>query len=124
MDLSIKELIPLKHSTTQGPCKKFGIHPSLIEVGKLFNGGELAFIANVGTLKSSTNIAGIKTGGYKMCPSQFSHSHASASAQTLQCQQLTSAKGIGGKIADDLETKHNYKSASFSLAGISRYSEG
>jgi uncharacterized protein (DUF1501 family) len=59
-----------------------------------------------------------------MCPSQFSHSHAQAAAQTLQCRTLTSAKGIGGKIADNLEAKHNYKSSSFSLAGINRYSEG
>lgn len=53
-DLALSQgtLLPLNGSSADG--RTFGVHPSMPEVQQLYNNGNLAFVANVGTLLEPT----------------------------------------------------------------------
>jgi len=103
--LSHKELLPIDVAPGSQPCTRFGVHPSLTTVKKLFEEGDATFIANVGNL-----IAPITKAEYdandssKIPPSLFAHNTQQRATQTLQAQN-SRAHGVLGRLGDALNAQ-------------------
>jgi len=105
-------------------CENFGLHPKLPFLAELYEKHkQAALVSNVGALVEPLTRAQLKAGA-PHCVGMFSHSDQQAAAQTLKCQTPGNApKGAGGRVADAL-TLQGYRTKSFSIAGISTWSEG
>ncbi|MBN8726264.1 MAG: DUF1501 domain-containing protein [Xanthomonadales bacterium] len=80
----------------------YGTHPALAELRDLFNGGQAAVIANVGTLHQPTTRADYQAGTVAVPPQLFSHSDQSTYWQTSRPDDAN-ANGWGGRIADRMQ---------------------
>ncbi|MCB1101695.1 MAG: DUF1501 domain-containing protein, partial [Kiritimatiellae bacterium] len=101
----------------------FGVHPQLGDVRDMFNAGELAFVANVGTLTQP----GITRSNYSTSsrpPQLFSHSDQVSQWQSSVPDRPFSS-GWGGRIADYLDPIHNTTegnaSMSISISGVNNF---
>lgn len=119
VQLTQAELLPITPANVGTP---FGLHPSLPELQKLFNGGRLALLANVGTLAQPITKADYAAG---VRPDNlYSHSD-----QQLQWQAggATGAgsTGWGGRLADLLgpATGQTFPVVT-SAAGVTLYVNG
>ena len=103
--------------------RQYGLHPNLQPLADLFNNGDLAFFANVGTLVEPipNRIAFLKE-TVKVPPELFSHVGQQLQWRgSIPDQPFTS--GWGGRTADLLHPLHNSKgnvSMSISLAGVNQ----
>ncbi len=101
----------------------FGLHPQMSAMKDMFNAGELALVANVGTLVQP----GITRSNYPTSarpPQLFSHSDQVTQWQSsVPDRPFTS--GWGGRIADYLDPLHNpgsgNASMSISIAGVNSF---
>ena len=84
----------------------FALHPSLPEVQSLFNQGNAAFLANVGTLLSPTTRAQYRANQVAQASNLFSHPDQQLEWQN-QMQSAAGASGWAGRIADKLNTQYN-----------------
>src|SRR3954470_14678434 len=92
-------LLPIQPRNVGTP---FGMHPSLTEIHPLFASGQLAFLANVGTLVQPTTIAQYKSG---VRPDQlYSHSDQQTEWQTAVARG-NSGTGWAGRIADAMASQ-------------------
>ncbi|HSJ01679.1 MAG: DUF1501 domain-containing protein [Verrucomicrobium sp.] len=108
------------------PSGDYGVHPAATGIATLFNAGELAFVANVGTLLYPTTRAQFQAGSVPLPPQLFSHSDQQVQWQSsVPDQQFTS--GWGGRVADLLAAQsyaEGQVSLSVSLAGINSLQVG
>jgi len=87
------------------PQPNFALHPSMPEIQSLFNSGNAAFLANVGTLLSPTTKAQYQANQVVQPTNLFSHPD-----QQLEWQnqiQNSEGTGWGGRIADKMTTQYN-----------------
>ncbi len=125
------ELHPLTtvpaHITAASPISNylgtFGLHPQLGGMSDMFNNGELAFVANVGTLTRP----GITRANYATSsrpPQLFSHSDQVTQWQSSVPDQPFKS-GWGGRVADYLNPLHNpgegNASMSISISGVNSF---
>jgi uncharacterized protein (DUF1501 family) len=115
------------HITAASPISNylgtFGLHPQLGDMSSMFNDGDLAFVANVGTLTRP----GITRANYAASskpPQLFSHSDQVTQWQSsIPDRPFTS--GWGGRIADYLNPLHNpgegNASMSISISGVNSF---
>jgi uncharacterized protein (DUF1501 family) len=96
IQLAQGELLPLAGSFAN-TYSAFGVHPSLPEVKTLFDGGKLAFLANVGMLTQPTTKADYTSG--KRPDNLYSHSDQQGEWQSAVPAGL-SRTGWGGRLAD------------------------
>jgi uncharacterized protein (DUF1501 family) len=97
--LTRANLHALNPTITSGDGIQYALHPSMPELATLFNGGQAAIVANVGTLVRPTTQAQYLAGNYPLPPQLFSHADQAAYWQSSPPtnQPLT---GWGGRIAD------------------------
>ncbi len=110
-------------TTTSGD---YGVHPAAAGLQQLFNDGELAFVANVGTLLHPTTRAQFQAGSVPLPPQLFSHSDQQVQWQSSVPDQPFSS-GWGGRVADLLASQgyaDGQVSLSVSLAGINSLQVG
>jgi uncharacterized protein (DUF1501 family) len=88
------------------PQPNFALHPSMPEVQALFNGGQAAFLANVGTLLSPTTGAQYKANQVVQASNLFSHPDQQLEWQN-QMQSAAGNSGWAGRIADKMNTQYN-----------------
>jgi len=102
-DLALEQdtLLPITPQTNDG--KAYGLHPSMLEVQGLFNDGNLALLANVGTLVEPTTLEQFENNSVKLPLGMFSHSDQIAHWQTSIPNQR-SVTGWGGRMADIMST--------------------
>ncbi|MEZ4592103.1 MAG: hypothetical protein R3D55_13320 [Chloroflexota bacterium] len=121
-DLALPQgnLLPLNALETDG--RSYGVHPSMPEVAQLFNAGDLAFVANVGTLVEPTTLAGIESGLAKLPLGLYSHSDQIMHWQTSVPDKRTGF-GWGGRTADLLKSLNDSDviSMNISLAGTNLF---
>lgn len=105
--------------------RKFGIHSGMPELQSLYQSGDLAFLASVGTLVEPTTITAYQNSSVRIPLGLFSHSD-----QTMQWQSSLpdqrSALGWGGRMADllsDLNTNDKI-SMNISLNGANVFQSG
>jgi uncharacterized protein (DUF1501 family) len=120
--LSHDVLLPLAGTTSSG--RRYAVHPGLGDVQQLYAAGELAVIANVGTLLEPVDAAAIAAGA-SVPLGLFSHSDQIAQWQTA-VPDARLAQGWGGRIADLFEDVNpaNGISMSLSLSGSNLFQAG
>ncbi len=105
--LAQSSLLPIVSKTTQASGQnEYGLHPNLTGLQGLFNSGQLAILANVGTLAQPLTQAQYLTGttGTTVLPANlFSHSDQQQQWQTAQFTGF-SATGWAGRVADSLQS--------------------
>ena len=91
------DLLPLAYTGPQG--QTFAVHPGLGAVRTLFDQGDLAFVANVGTLAEPTDKTAYAQGTVRLPLGLFSHADQIAQWQTSVPDRRI-ATGVAGRIAD------------------------
>ena len=114
-DLALEQntLLPITPKTNDG--KEYGVHPSMPEVQELFNDGNIAFLANVGTLVEPTTLEQFENNSVKLPLGMFSHSDQIAHWQTSIPNQR-SVTGWGGRIADKISTINPNQNISMNIS--------
>ncbi len=117
------ELLPLNYNQAG---RTFAVHGGMGQVRDLFDGGDLAFIANIGTLiEPISNAAEYQSGLKKLPLGLYSHSDQIMQWQT-SVPQSRSAFGVGGRMADILGDMNSIPqiSMNISLDGKNRFQAG
>lgn len=117
-------LLPL--NVTNTPGRSFGLHPSLPNVRDRFESGDLAFIANVGTLVEPSTAQQVREGSVSLPKGLFGHNTQQRTWQTAAADNLTEKTGWGGRLADRVRGKNpsNAISMGISLAGTQIWQAG
>lgn len=121
--LPSSSLLPIAPATGDG--REYGVHPGMPEVKQLFDAGDLAFVANVGSLVEPTTKAGILSGSARLPLGLYSHSDQIMHWQTGMPDQRT-AVGWGGRTADLLRASNadDTVSMNISLGGSNVFQSG
>ena len=121
--LSQGSLLPLDGTDNAG--QQYGVHPAMPEVAQLYNAGQLAFVANVGTLVEPITLAGIESGLARLPLGLYSHSDQIMHWQTSVPDKRTGF-GWGGRTADLLKSLNDSDAISMniSLAGTNLFQTG
>jgi uncharacterized protein (DUF1501 family) len=117
---SVRGPLALPQSTLLqlAPQPNFALHPSLPEVQSLFNSGNAAFLANVGTLLSPTTGAQYVANQVLQASNLFSHPDQQLEWQN-QMQSAAGSTGWAGRIADKMTTQYNPGSLVPMIASLS-----
>ncbi|MEM7798006.1 MAG: DUF1501 domain-containing protein [Chloroflexota bacterium] len=117
------DLLPLSGTTADG--RSFGLHPAMPELAQLYNSGDAAFVANVGTLVEPTTKSGIESGMAKLPLGLYSHLDQIMHWQTSVPDKRTGF-GWGGRTADLLQSlnENDVISMNISLSGINLFQTG
>jgi uncharacterized protein (DUF1501 family) len=100
------------------PQPNFALHPSMPEVQSLFNSGNAAFLANVGTLLSPTTGAQYQANQVVQASNLFSHPDQQLEWQN-QMQSAAGNSGWAGRMADKMNTQYNPGSLVPMIASLS-----
>ncbi|EDY84583.1 conserved hypothetical protein [Verrucomicrobiia bacterium DG1235] len=125
LTLPKSELLALASLNTQG--RPFGIHPSLTGCRDLFDSGDLAFVANVGTLFAPASLSDFRNKTSAIPSHLFSHSDQQVLWQTSVKEDPAAVRtGWGGRAADLIHSIHNDQSTSMlvSIAGANFFQVG
>ncbi len=118
------DLLPINPITSDG--KEYGAHPSMSGVQQMFEAGELAYMANIGTLiEPIANETEYRSGLKKLPLGLFSHSDQIQQWQT-SVPQSREAIGWGGRMADIVKTMNTNQgiSMNISLSGRNVFQSG
>jgi len=85
--------------------RSFAVHPLLVGVRDLFNGGRLAIVPNVGPLVRPTTKADYRNAAFPKPASLFSHNDQQSTWQALAAEGATS--GWGGRMGDLLAAQNS-----------------
>jgi uncharacterized protein (DUF1501 family) len=107
--LTQTSLLPIASKTAQNASTSFGLHPNLPEVQGLYTGGQLAFLANVGTLSQPLTRAQYLGVNPKKPANLFSHADQQEQWQTLQMDGFYRS-GWAGRLADSINPVFNTSS--------------
>ena len=116
-------LLPFNPKTSDG--RTWGLHPSVAELNTLFNSGQAAFLANVGTLAVPTTKAQYMARSVPLPLQLFSHNDQQVEWQSsIPDRAFTS--GWGGRMADltDAMNSNNSISMSITLNGQNAFQVG
>lgn len=121
--LPAADLLPITPNTADG--RQYGVHPGMPEVQQLFAGGDLAFVANVGSLVEPTTKAAIVNGSAHLPLGLYSHSDQIMHWQT-STPDRRSAQGWAGRTADLLQSANSDPTLSMniSLSGTNVFQAG
>ena len=97
------DLLPISPTTTDGA--QYGLHPSVPELKAMFDGGDAAMIANVGTLIEPATKDQIDNYAVALPEQLFSHSDQQEQWQYLNPGDATS--GWAGRVADNIAPDQN-----------------
>ena len=115
------QLLPVTPKSLGVP---YGFHPKLAEVQAMFNSGQLALLANVGTLVQPTTQAQYLNGQANLPQNLYSHADQQQQMQTATLNTFGEV-GWGGKLADKVQSLYggNFP-VLISLAGSNVFAEG
>jgi len=121
--LTREDLLGINPATTDG--RAWGMHPAMGSLQELFVGGQVAMLANVGTLLAPTTKAQYQARSVPLPPQLFSHSD-----QTVQWQSSVPDRafetGWGGRLADltNVFNENNDISMTITLNGQNSFQVG
>lgn len=117
------QLLSLSGALNNG--KQLGLHPALANIQGLFNQGNAAFLANVGTLIEPTSPQAIANNTARLPLGLYSHSDQIAQWQT-SLPDIRSKTGWGGRLGDLLQELNTNAqiSTNISLAGSNEFQSG
>lgn len=110
---------------TYSDGRSWALHPSLVEVQSLFGQGQLAILANTGTLVQPVTLTQYKAGTVALPPQLFSHADQQVQWQSSVPDQPFST-GWGGRLADIVNALNSNPkiSMSVSVAGQNSFQVG
>lgn len=116
-------LLPITPLTTDG--RSYGLHGSLASLQGMFTAGQVAFLANVGTLVVPTTRAQYEAQSVPLPPQLFSHNDQQVQWQSSVPDQPFSS-GWGGRLADLTHAfnENSTLSMSISLDGQNSFQVG
>jgi uncharacterized protein (DUF1501 family) len=103
-------LLPITSKTQQVGTTSFGLHPNVPELQALFGSGQLAFLANVGTLVTPTTRAQYLAKSQTVPANLFSHADQQQQMQTSELDGFGTS-GWAGRVADKIQATFNTGSA-------------
>jgi uncharacterized protein (DUF1501 family) len=114
-------LLPVSPKSLSVP---YGFHPKLAEVQAMFNQGQLALLANAGTLVQPTTRDQYQQGQSAVPQNLYSHADQQQQMQTATLNTFAEV-GWGGKLADKIQSIYggNFP-VLISLAGSNVFAEG
>ncbi len=117
-------LLPIS-PRTYSDGRTWGLHPSLPEVRQLFAQGNLALLANTGTLVQPVTLAQYNAGSVALPPQLFSHANQQVQWQSSVPDQPFTT-GWGGRLADIINALNSNPkiSMSVSVAGQNSFQVG
>lgn len=104
----------LANTIITGQGKQFAIHPGMPELKTLYDGGELAFVSNVGTLVQPTTLSDYNN-GIALPYGLFSHADQIQQWQT-SVPNSRSRIGWGGRTADLLHSLNDNANISMNIS--------
>lgn len=107
------DILQINPNTTDG--RVFGVHPSIPDMQQLFESGNLAFLANVGTLIEPSTKTDIQNKVVKTPLGLFSHADQIQQWQTGRPHERTNI-GWGGKIADLVQSMNSNQNISMNIS--------
>jgi uncharacterized protein (DUF1501 family) len=115
------QLLPV---TPKSLTEPYGFHPKLVEVQSLFNQGQLALLANAGTLVQPTTRDQYLQGQAAVPQNLYSHADQQQQMQTATLNTFADV-GWGGRLADKMQSIYggNFP-VMISLAGSNVFAEG
>ena len=115
------QLLPVSPKSLSEP---YGFHPKLAEVQAMFNQGQLALLANAGTLVQPTTRDQYQQGQIAVPQNLYSHADQQQQMQTAPLNAFAEV-GWGGKLADKIQSIYggNFP-VLISLAGSNVFAEG
>lgn len=119
-----QDLLAIDNMNNDG--RDYGLHPSMSRLQSLYQAGNMAFLANVGTLIAPIADANAYTNQTVPIP-PYIYSHVDQYKQwQTSVPQHNDAKGWGGRIADVLDGIHNQSNISMniSLSGYNIFQNG
>ena len=121
--LPVESLLPVVPSTGDG--REYGVHPGMPEVQQLFDAGDLAFVANVGSLVEPTDKAGVVNGSAKLPLGLYSHNDQIMHWQT-SLPDIRTGQGWSGRMGDLLRASNtnDVVSMNISLSGTNVFQTG
>jgi len=102
-------LLPITSKTQQVGTTAFGLHPNLPELQGLFANGQLALLANVGTLLAPTTRAEVQARTQPLPANLFSHQDQQLQWQTAAPNSFGTT-GWAGRVADKVQPVYNVNS--------------
>lgn len=121
--LNFDSLLPLSNQSKQG--RSYALHSGIDEVRQIYEAGDLAFVANVGTLIEPVHVEAIKAKTARLPIGLFSHSDQIAQWQSAISYRRSSSYGWGGRMADLLDPDPaNGLSMNISLSGTNLFQTG
>ncbi|MGA2018871.1 MAG: DUF1501 domain-containing protein [Opitutaceae bacterium] len=111
--LAQSSLLPISPKT-YSDGRTWGLHPSLVEVQQLFSNGNLALLANTGTLVQPVTLAQYKAGTVALPPQLFSHADQQVQWQSSVPDQPF-VTGWGGRLADIVNALNSNPKISMSV---------
>ncbi len=116
-------LLPLSGSTPSG--RQYGVHPGMSALQSLYDTGDAAIVANVGTLLEPFDATAVENGSATLPVGLFSHSDQIAQWQTA-VPDARLAQGWAGRIADitNSPVAAGEVSMNISLAGSNVFQSG
>jgi uncharacterized protein (DUF1501 family) len=107
-------LLPITSKTQQVGTTAFGLHPNVTDLQTLFGKGELAFLANVGSLVAPTTRAQYIAKTQTVPSNLFSHADQQQQMQTSEPNALAgggfTTTGWAGRMADKVQPIFNVNS--------------
>ena len=121
--LPAASLLPIMPATSDG--REYGVHPAMPEVQQLFGQGDLAFVANVGSLVEPTTKADILAETANLPLGLYSHADQIMHWQTSIPDQRT-VSGWAGRTGDILRSSNTNTTISMniSLSGTNVFQSG
>lgn len=113
------DLLQINSRAGSQPCNKFGLHPTMTHFKQLYEDGDLAFVANAGSLVEPVTKADYEAAKRtkRFPPSLFAHNIMQRAAETVDATNPTS-DGILGRMGEALETgRQAYKTGTYSTSG-------
>jgi uncharacterized protein (DUF1501 family) len=99
--LTQSTLVPIAAKTPQNGQTSFGLHPSIPELATLYTNGQLAFLANVGTLSQPLTRTQYLAPAPPVPANLFSHADQQQQWQTLEMNGFYKS-GWAGRMADSV----------------------
>ncbi len=124
-DLALQHssLLPLSGTTSSG--RRYGVHSGMPELQSLYDNGDVALIANVGTLLEPFDLQSFNNGSGRLPLGLFSHADQINQWQTAT-PSARIAQGWAGRIADMMQDVNmaNGVSMNISLSGTNVFQSG
>ena len=116
--------LPIDASTSNQPCNTFGLHPSLVNVKKLYEGGDASWVANIGPLVEPLTALEFDIGSKPTPQALFAHNTQTSVTQSVFSQDST-VGGVLGRIGDSLNQQAGEEIFdAYSISGTPKILEG